>query len=213
MSTVSSMDADTEELLARAGRGDASACQQLLARHRTRLKQMVAVHMDHRVAARIDPSDVVQEALADACQSLAEYLRNPPLPFYPWLRQITWERLIAVHHRHVRAQRRSVGREERAAFALPDESVLQLAQRLTSSGTSPSGHLLRSELRARVQTALAQMRRQDRDVLVMRHLEQLSISEIAAVLGIQEGAVKTRLTRALVRLRLLLADELGDRSQ
>jgi RNA polymerase sigma-70 factor, ECF subfamily len=210
---MSSRDTDTVELLERAGRGDESACQQLLARHRNRLKQMVALHMDHRLAARVDPSDVVQEALAEACQSLAGYLRDPPLPFYPWLRQITWERLIALHHRHVHAKRRSVGREERADFALPDESVLALAHRLTSSGSSPSRHLLRTELRERVQTALAQMRRQDREVLVMRHLEQLTISEIASLLGIQEGAVKTRLTRALVRLRALLADELGEESR
>ena len=112
---------DTEQLLERAGRGDPTARQQLLTRHRDRLRRMVALRLDRRLAARVDPSDIVQESLAEAHQHLSEYLRDRPLPFYAWLRQFAWERVAKQYERHVRAQRRSVTREE--APPLPDESV------------------------------------------------------------------------------------------
>ena len=81
---------DTEELLRQAGQGDEPARQQLLVRHRDRLKRMVAVRLDPRLAVRVDPSDVVQEALLDAAQKLDGYLRDRPVPFYPWLRRLAW---------------------------------------------------------------------------------------------------------------------------
>src|SRR5947209_12664922 len=104
---------DTDFLLNRAAAGDLGARDQLLGRHRDRLKRMVAVRADPRLAARVDPSDVVQEALADAARKLDGYLRDRPLPFYPWLRRLAWERIVLLHRRHVRAQRRSVTGEER----------------------------------------------------------------------------------------------------
>jgi RNA polymerase sigma-70 factor (ECF subfamily) len=120
-------DPDTEELVDRASAGDQEARQQLLGRHRKRLREMVALRMDRRLIARVDPSDVVQEALTEAFQQLPNYLRNRPLPFYPWLRQLAWERLIGLHRRHLHAQKRSVRREDRDYLALPDESALHLA--------------------------------------------------------------------------------------
>jgi RNA polymerase sigma-70 factor (ECF subfamily) len=200
-------DAGTDELVARAGRGDAAARQELLERYRDRLHKMVAVRLDRRVAARIDPSDVVQEAIFDASQMLSGYLAERPLPFYPWLRRLAWKRLVKVHHRHLGAQRRSATREEQRLPALPDESALELAGRLMASGTSPSHRLLRAELRDRVRAALLQLSEHDREVLVLRFLEQLSTREMAAVLGISEGAVKTRQTRALDRLGRLLGQD------
>ena len=204
-------DKETEELVDRARGGDREARQQLLVRHRKRLRQMVALRMDRRLTARVDPSDVVQEALADAAQELSDYLRTRPPPFYPWLRQLAWERLIELHRRHLHAQRRSVRREDPEFLALPDESAVQLAQRLLAPGSSPSERLLREELRDRVQAALAQLSPRDREVLVLRHLEQLSTNETAAALGITQGAVKTRHLRALERLRSLLGDDLAER--
>jgi RNA polymerase sigma-70 factor (ECF subfamily) len=192
---------DTEALLDRAGTGDRAARQELLARHRNRLRQMVALRIDHRMAARIDPSDVVQEALADAAQSLSDYLRDRPLPFYPWLRQFAWERLLQLHRRHLQAQRRSVTREQLRIFDVADESEAVLADRLVNSGSSPSARLLAAELRDRVRSALESLEPHDREVLVLRYLEQLATKEIAAVLGISEAAVKTRHRRALERLR------------
>ncbi len=197
----------TEELLDRAGTGDRAARQELLARHRGRLRQMVALRIDRRMAARIDPSDVVQEALVDAAQLLSDYLRDRPLPFYPWLRQFAWERLLQLHRRHLQAQRRSVTREQLRIFDVAEESEAILADRLVNSGSSPSARLLAAELRDRVRAALESLEPHDREVLVLRYLEQLATKEIAAVLGISEAAVKTRHRRALERLRRRLDEQ------
>jgi RNA polymerase sigma-70 factor (ECF subfamily) len=203
-------DGDTETLLRRAEQGDSRAREELLMRHQARLRQMVAYRLDRRLAARLDPSDVVQEALADAARKLPEYLRGRPLPFYPWLRQLACERLVDLHRRHIQAQKRSVVREQAQALPLNDESAVELAERLQAVGPGPVGHLLREELRGRVQAALARLSARDREVLALRHLEQLSTREMAAVLGITEGAVKVRHLRALQRFRHLLGPDLGE---
>src|SRR3954470_19331701 len=117
---------DTDHLLDRAASGDGRARQELLARHRKRLRRMVALRLDRRLAARVDPSDVVQEALADAARKLDGYLRDRPLPFYPWLHRLATERLAQAHRRHFNAQARAVGREHPGGLALPEGSVAQL---------------------------------------------------------------------------------------
>jgi RNA polymerase sigma-70 factor (ECF subfamily) len=202
---------DTEELLRQAGQGDAAARDRLLDRHRTRLRAAVAVRLDRRLAPRVDPSDVVQETLAEAARRLPDYLHQRPLPFYPWLRQLALQRLIEVHRHHVRAGKRSVQREQAALAPLPDESAAALAQRLFGRGSSPSAGLHRREVAHRVQAALLQLCQRDRELLVLRHLEQLPTHDVAAVLGLTEGAVKMRLLRALERLRTLLEDLGEDR--
>jgi RNA polymerase sigma-70 factor (ECF subfamily) len=201
---------DTEQLLDRAGQGDAWARNCLLERHRARLRALIALRMDRRLAARVDPSDVVQESLAEADGKLADYVRTRPLPFYLWLRALVLERLVDLHRRHVRAQKRSIRREEVQLPGLSDESLEQLAQRLVARGSHPSARLQREELRTQLAAALARLPERDREVLVLRHFEQLSIREIAAVLGSTEGAVKVRQVRALQRLRGLLGDILGE---
>jgi RNA polymerase sigma-70 factor (ECF subfamily) len=198
---MTSAGPDTDLLLDRAAHGDDSARQQLLGHHRRRLRRMIAVRMDRRLAARIDPSDVVQEALADADRKLDGYLRVRPLPFYPWLRQLAWERLAKAHRRHT-AGKRDVARELPAE--LPEESALELAERLACSGTGPEQRLLRRELRDRVRAALDRLTPADRELLVLRHAEQLSTKETASVLNITEAAVKSRHLRALERLRSAL---------
>jgi RNA polymerase sigma-70 factor (ECF subfamily) len=203
-------DPDTEYLIEQASQGDPAARQQLLGRYRDRLRKMVRVRMDRRLAARVDPSDVIQEALADATAKLSDYLCRRPLPFYPWLRRLAWERLVKLHRRHIRAGVRSVSREDPGRPTLPDESALELARRLVDPGSSPSDHLVRKELCRRVQAALARLPVNDREVLVMRYLEQLSNAEIGAALGIREGAVKMRHLRALERIRGLLAGQPGE---
>jgi RNA polymerase sigma-70 factor, ECF subfamily len=195
-------DETPDDLLERAGRGDDQACAELLARHRDRLRRLIAVRLNRRLAARLDASDLVQDVLAEAHRQLAAYLKERPLPFYAWLRQIAWQRLIDTHRRHLQAQRRSVHRE--APTALPDESMAALADLLVSSRSTPSKQLIREEVRARVRQALLELNERDREVLVMRYLEQLAMGEIAAVLGISEGAVKVRHLRALQRLQSVL---------
>src|SRR5436309_9873247 len=119
---------DTDQLLDAVSRGDAKARGRLLERHRQKLRRMVAIRLDRRLAARVDPSDVVQESLLEAAARLDEYLRDRPLPFYPWLRRIVTDRLADANRRHLHAGRRSIKREETPA--LPDESVVELAERL-----------------------------------------------------------------------------------
>jgi RNA polymerase sigma-70 factor, ECF subfamily len=198
---------EPEGLIDQAARGDRVARQQLIALHRERLRRMVAVRMDRRLAPRLDPSDVVQEAMAEADRHLDEYVRDRPLPFYPWLRQFACQRLRQLHRHHVDARRRSVTREEPWEMPLPDRSALDLARRLLASATSPSRRLIRDEVRARVQDAVASLDPRDREVLVLRYLEGLTTDEIAAILGIRAGAVKMRHLRALERLRGLLDND------
>jgi RNA polymerase sigma-70 factor (ECF subfamily) len=196
---------DTEHLLDQVAHGDASARDCLLQRHRDRLKRMVAVRADPRLAARVDPSDVVQETLTVAAAQLDAYLRERPLPYYAWLRQIAEQRLIDLHRRHVQARRRSVTREEPPA--LPDQSALALAERLFSRHSSPSARLHRVERRDRVRAALAALPDNDREILVLRVLEELPTKDIAAVLGISEVGVRSRQVRALERLKKLLGPD------
>jgi RNA polymerase sigma-70 factor (ECF subfamily) len=201
---------DTEELLRQAAHGDPGAREGLLTRHRGRLRKMVAWRLDRRLVARVDPSDVVQEVLAEADRKMDRYFRERPLPFLPWLRSLAGEHLAALYRRHVRARGRSVLREEPGLLHLPDESVAELAARLVTSATSPTQRVLREELRERVRHALGQLLERDREVLVLRNLEQLSVADTAEVLGVSAGAVKVRHLRALERLRALLDGE-GER--
>jgi RNA polymerase sigma-70 factor, ECF subfamily len=209
MGAMNQAEPDTEQLLARAGHGDQAAPGQLLERHRQRLRHMIALRLDRRLQARLDPSDVLQETLAEAARRLADYARRRPLPFYPWLRQLAWERLVQLHRRHVRAGKRTVRREQ-ADLPLSDESALALADRLVSRGSSPSARLRRGEQRRRVQVVLEQLAESDREVLVLRYLEHLSTQEMAAVLGLTPAGVKTRQLRALQRLRDLLGDDVAE---
>jgi RNA polymerase sigma-70 factor, ECF subfamily len=198
---------DTDELLARAGRGDGVARSELLDRHRTRLRRMVAVRIDPRLTARVDPSDVVQETLAEAHRRLDDYLAVQPVPFYPWLRQLAQDRLTDLHRRHVRAARRAVGREEPAGPVLSDDSVAALTHRLAASAPGPSEAANRHEQAGLLRAALEQLPETDREVLILRHLEQLTPREIADVLGVPPAVVYSRHLRALRRLRSALGEE------
>jgi RNA polymerase sigma-70 factor (ECF subfamily) len=201
---------ETQQLIARAAQGDAAAREELLARFRAPLRRMVAIRMDRRIAARVDPSDVVQEAMKDAHARLPEYLTQPQLAFYPWLRRIAWDRLVDMYRTHLGAERRSVLKEEADAPPLNDESVVQLAQRLVTNSTNPGQRVMLAELQARTKLALAELKPHDREILVLRYLEQLSVEEIAAVLNISSTAVTSRHLRAVQRLRRLLGPTFGE---
>ncbi len=191
-------------LIGRASRVDSRARQELLDRYRDRLRQMVAVRLDRRLVPRLDPSDVVQEALAVASLRLEDYLRDPPVSLYPWLRQIAWERLIDLRRRHLVAGHRSVLREADRCLPLPEESAVQLVDRLVASGTTASQAAIRHELHDRVRGILRQLNSHDREILVLRTMEGLSVAETAEVLGLSEEAVKSRHRRALERFRCRL---------
>jgi RNA polymerase sigma-70 factor (ECF subfamily) len=202
---------DTDELLRRAEAADEVATGALLDRHRARLRHMVNVRIDPRLAARMDPSDVVQEALGEALLKLPGYLRNRPIAFYPWLRRIAWERLVRLHSQHVYAQKRSILREHRDVLPLPDDSAVQLVDNLISNDTGPSMRAARKEMRERLRSAVEQMPPHYREVIILRHLEQLSFDEIAGVLGLSQAATRSRYRRAVERLhKRLSGDSLED---
>jgi RNA polymerase sigma-70 factor (ECF subfamily) len=203
MAALSSHD-DTDDLLERTRWGDDRARNLLLRRHRARLRTMIAVRMDQRLKVRVDPSDVVQEVLDEANRNLDDFVRDRPLPFHAWLREIAWKRLVDLRRRHVGAAKRSVVREKEFDFGLSDESAAALADRLVASGTSPSKNLMDEELREEIRGALEALPPLDREVLILRYLERLSLGETAEALGISKGAASTRHTRALARLRELL---------
>lgn len=194
----------TTELLRLAERGDSDAMARLLKGHRVRLRRMVALRLDPRLAARLDASDVVQEALAEAAKRMSDYLKRKPIAFYPWLRQIAWDKLLQMRQRHLATQKRSVRREEAVDWPLPDESINILASRFVAPGTQASERLVREELQHRIRKGLEKLPPRDREVLVLRYLEQLSLSEAVEVLGISEEAFTKRHLRAIQRLRRLL---------
>ena len=199
------VESDTSELLAAACRGDKSAANQLVGHYRDRLRRMVAVRMDDRLSARIDPSDVVQETLMLAAQQLADYVQDPPLPFYPWLRQLACNRLAALYRRHLEADKRSIRREQ--SLNISGESAIQLAERLACHESGPVQRAVRKEMCQRVRAALSALAESDREILILRHLEQHSYRDCAVILQVTEVAAKQRYVRALRRIRRLLEDD------
>jgi RNA polymerase sigma-70 factor (ECF subfamily) len=185
-----------------AANGDSDAVTSLFQQLRPRLRRMVEIHLDGRLRARVDASDIVQDAMAEALRSFSEYLGARPLQFYPWLRQIAFQRLVKVHRQHLGAQRRDVRREQQSLYdELSEDSLCQLVHALTSHEAGPLQQILADEMNRLVRKALDCLSSDDRQVLVLRFLEQLSTSETAEVLGISESAVKMRQLRALQRLQ------------
>jgi RNA polymerase sigma-70 factor (ECF subfamily) len=196
---------DTEEtllLLRRFESGDPSALTKLMSLHRDEMRQFVARRLDGELRARIDPSDVVQEAQMDICRRLPGFIERQPMPFHLWLRKTAYEHLLMLRRRHVEATRRATGREA----PLPDPSVLLLARQLLASGSTPSQNLHRREMARRVRQAVAQLAETDREILLMRNYEGLSYHEVGCLLGIESGTARQRYGRALMRLHQLLAE-------
>jgi RNA polymerase sigma-70 factor (ECF subfamily) len=186
---------------------DPAAAGALWARHRAALRRMIDMRLDPALGRRVDASDIVQEVLLKANQRLADYLREPALPFHLWLRQIARDHIIDQHRRHRVAERRSLDRERPlAAAAFADRSSLELAAQLRDPGLTPAAAALRAELGRRFQSALAQLHEDDREIILLRHFEQLSNGDAARTLGISEPAAGMRHLRALRRLRAVLGE-------
>ncbi len=201
-------DPDTEELIRRVAANDRDATAILLDRHRERLRRMIAVHLDQRMGARVDPSDLVQEVLVKAHAGLPDYAKQPPIAFYPWLRQLAWAQLVDSFRAHVVAQRRSVDREvnqhDRFVQSGLDPSANLLAEILAAQQSSPSRRMEREQNKQQVHDALAEISLAYREVLVMRYVEELTMREIAECLGTSESAIKMRHMRALKQLAKIL---------
>jgi RNA polymerase sigma-70 factor (ECF subfamily) len=191
----------TADLLRRAAQGDKEGWGRLLANHRDRLRRMVGLRLDRHLQGRIDPSDVIQEAYLEAWTRLPEYLGNPTVPFFIWLRFLTGQKLVTLHRHHLGRRMRDAGREiSLHQGAMPAASSAALAAQLMGRDTRPSEAAMRVELQIRLQEALNLMDPVDREVLSLRHFEQLSRAETAQVLGMRESAVSKRYVRALEKL-------------
>ena len=204
---------ETQELLAGAGQGQPAAVNELLDRHREALRHMIQARMDQKLARRVDASDVVQDVLLEASQRLADYLRDPKLPFGLWLRQMAQDRIIDLHRRHRVARRRSLDREQQQrAPGQGDKSSLELAAQLRDRELTPAAATLRKELHERFVEAIGQLEDEDREIILMRHFEQLSNSQAAELLGLSQPAAGMRHLRALRRLREVLGETAEDAS-
>ena len=202
---------ETNRLLRRAADGDQASWGALLTRHGHRLRRMVAFRLDQRLQGRVDPSDVVQDAYLEASKHLADYVRSPQLPFFLWLRGIAGNKLRELHRHHLGAQMRDAGREVSIyRGTMPETTSAALAAQLLGHGTRPSEAAVRAEVKVRLQEALNSMDPLDREVLALRHFEQLSPAETAQVLGVKEKAAGMRYVRALRRLKDILTALPGD---
>ena len=197
---------DIDDLLRRAGTGDAEALAGLFDHYRERLRQMVRLRLDRRLFGRLDPSDVLQEAYLDLAKRFPEYAAKPTLPFFLWLRWLTGQKLIDLHRRHLGTKMRDAAHEVSLhRGALLQASSESLAAHLLGKLTSPTQAAVRAETQIRVQEAINSMDPMDREVLVLRHFEMLSNQETAQVLGISKKAASNRYVRALERLKEILS--------
>lgn len=195
----------TQELLNQARAGDEHAVENLLARHREPVRRMIALRLDPAIIQRLDASDVVQDVLLEASKRLKDYLKSPNMPFHLWLRHIAKDHVIDAHRKHHQAAKRGVDRERPLARAGWDErSSLDLAAQLFDQELTPASAAIRQELQVRLQTALDDMNEDDREILLMRHFEQLGNQEVAQALNLSEAAASMRYLRAIRRLRDLL---------
>jgi RNA polymerase sigma-70 factor (ECF subfamily) len=196
---------ETAQLLELARRGDPDARSRLLARHRDALRRLIGLRIDPALGRRVDASDIVQDVLLDADRRLVDYLAAEKMPFHLWLRCLARDRLIDAHRHHRRAQRRSLDREQAMPkTAWSDQSAVDLADLVRDRQATPAAAAIGRELELRFQAALDQLDDTDREIVLLRHFEQLTSSETAEVLGLSPAAAGMRYLRAMRRLRSLL---------
>jgi RNA polymerase sigma-70 factor (ECF subfamily) len=208
-------DLDDERLIDLAGQGDLAALAELFGRYRKRLRQMVRLRLDRRLQGRVDASDVLQEAYLDVAQQLPHYLTKREMPFFLWLRLVAGQRLMRIHRKHLGAAIRDAGREVLLyRGALPQASSASLAAQLLGHYTPASQALSRAEVQLEIQAALNAMEPIDREIIALRHFEELTNAEAAQVLEIDRSAASKRYIRALKRLQTILAHvpDLKDRA-
>lgn len=197
-------DDEIRALLDRLQGGDPQALAALFSQYRERLFRMVEFRLDVRLRGRVSTSDVLQEAYLDALKRLPHYQADPDVPFFIWARSVTVQRLIQVHRQHLGAQARDAAKEVSLAVGPSIEASSDKMAELMGDLTSPSQAARRVEVVARVREALEHLDPADREVLALRHFEELSNREVAALLGIQAAAASKRYIRAIERLKTTL---------
>lgn len=192
------MNTDPSTALAELSRGDTSAFPQLFTHFRPRLRNMVRLRIGNELSARIDPSDVLQDAFVEAARRVDEFVLKQDVSFFIWLRGITWNRLLKLQRQHIGAARRSITRE--VYLNLPGD----ISAAVGLSLTTPSTNFQKAELQSAVQAGVAMLNDSDREVILMRHFEGLSNLEVAAALGLSPSGATMRHGRALAKLKSIL---------
>jgi RNA polymerase sigma-70 factor (ECF subfamily) len=196
---------NSDDLIRLAAAGDEGALASLWERHRDRLHQMIRLRLDRRLQSRVDPSDILQEAYLDLADRLPDYARDRPMPPFLWLRLVTGQRLLQVHRRHLGTALRDAGREVSLyPAALPQASSASLAAQLLGQFTTASQEAVRAERQIMLQQTLNGMDPLDREIIALRHFEELTNGEAAEVLGLSKAAASKRYVRALTRLQAIL---------
>lgn len=195
---------DEQDFLELAKTGDKDAVGRLLELYRGHLLRIVQFRISPQIARGVDASDVIQEAFTEINQRLPEYLRDQEVPFFVWARFIVLQRLAMTHRQHVEVKTRAVGREAHRDQLLLNASSESMAGILAASMTSPSQAMARDETVSLLHTALDALADKDREIIALRHFEQLNNSEAAEVLGISNTAACNRYVRGLERLRSLV---------
>ncbi len=202
---MTSTDGLADELVAQLLEGNEQVLADLFSQHRDRLWRMVNFRLDRRLAGRVDADDILQEAYLAASQRIRHYLENPSKSFFVWLRLITRQTLVDVHRRHLGAKMRSAGRETANHPGYPMATSISLVAQLLGSMTSPSQAVVKAEMTRQLEVAIEEMDPIDREVLALRHFEELTNSEVAEWLDIQQKAASIRYVRAVTRLKDILA--------
>lgn len=199
---------NTEELLIDAKSGNEVAINQLFGHHQESLRKMIRIRLDKRIQNRIGVSDVLQNVLIDAHRRLRKYLESPSMPFHLWLRQIAKDRMIDSYRRHRGSAKRSVDREQQMTVPRgSDKSSLNLANLIADSQLTPEVHAIKKEMAKQVNASIALLSRKDSEIIVMRHVDNLTNQEISNVLGLSEPAASMRYLRAIRRLREVIQGE------
>ena len=176
---------------------------------RERLKPIVHFRLDYRLNGRVSESDVIQDTYVRAAQRIDSYLEKPTMPFFVWLRLEVQQQLIDIHRHHFGAEKRDIRREVAMAKPKSDQTSMAIAAHLVAQLTSVSQLFEKAEQIASVEKSLADMNELDREVIALRHFEELSNIETAEVLGIQPAAASKRYLRALKRLREIMEEAKG----
>jgi RNA polymerase sigma-70 factor (ECF subfamily) len=170
--------------------------------YRNRLLGMIAIRMDQRLATRFGESDVLQEVYIEAVRRIDEYAADSRVDFYVWLRGLAMQRLAKLSRDHIHAGKRTTQRE----VDLNGGSAVLLANHMFATKPGPLTNLIHKELRHQLQLALERLPAEQREVIAMRHFEQMSNREVAQALGVSESGATRRYGRALRQLQRMIAD-------
>jgi len=198
-------DQAEQELISAIAEKGEDGLAEFFMQNRERLHRMISMRLDQRLTQRVDASDVLQEGFVDAAKRLSEFVAKPPMPLFVWLRFLIGQKLAAIHRWHFNAQKRDPRKEDAVSQRMPGADSQVIAREFSASMTSPSQAVVRAEMSDKLAKVLEMLEPMDREILVMRHFEELSNNEAASELGVAKGTASKRYVRALAKLNKAMA--------